>query len=241
MNKRLLILVSIALGAANCGVTDNPIFVTGFATMDPTGKGECKLDTAVFQTGGTMDLAPGASNSFLVRVDLRSDFDPGLDTKGGAPGSEVLIKGDRRNAVNIDEVLITPSSQGLTFQPETLPTSFVVLAGSTQKVGTDLIGSQALATLRASPGAADGGLFRDMRVKIEFRGNLLAGGRVSSAPITFPITVFNSGFMGCTPMPLPDGGTNHVVLNGPCGRPGGQDGVPACCSGDPDCPLPTAP
>jgi hypothetical protein len=221
MNRTLLIAAT-ALVASGC-VADSPLYVTGIFPFDT----ECKIEPGeTRQYSGSLDLS--GSGGYLLIADLQSDLDPTLDTKGDL---QTLVTGVQRNTVILDQISLTYTSvpSSLVLESENVPITIVAAPGSVQHVGMDLFGPKAYEKLLTSlPNAGDRA---DIRIGFTFRGNLNSGGRISSTPITFPITVYRSGAT------CPAG--EQFVRTGVCGRIGGQDNARLCCSGDATC-LPAA-
>ncbi len=220
MTQRLSIFVAAVLGASGC-VADQPLVVTGLFSPDPTHTGACDLTTVTAQASGVLDLAGGGT--YLVNVGLRNDL--------VSPVEATLIS-PHTNLITLDTATFTYTSvPAIAFSTESTPMIFEVPPGSlAAALQMGIFTRNALEKLNASlPGTTNvGGLdVRDLKVKIVLSGSVASGGRISTAPVIFPITVFNSGFLTCPPPGL--------GLLGPCGRPGGQDGTRICCASDATC------
>ncbi len=192
----------------------------------------CEFDSTINQFGGSLDLARGPtySNWFDVRNELQ-DIETVVD---GEP-----LDAPSRNDVYIKKINFSyAASNGFPFDSETVVVHSVIPPKGLLKYGIDLIGPKAGRTLSASfPSTritADGGVVGsvvepfELQATFNMSGNLGSGGEFTSNKVTFPITIYSSGFSGC-PQP-DDGGVNIVAPSGPCGSIGGQDGPIGCCS-----------
>lgn len=225
--NRNLILASVAMVAAGC-VNDSPLYVTGFASADPTNTGACTLEPgSVSQVSGSLDLS-GTANYVLI-ASLKSELSETLDTKAD---TVTLVTGQQRNTVILDTVAFTYTSlptatiPSVTYQAESAPIAIVVRPGGTSNIRMGLLGPIALeAIAKAIPaGSTDTTIVRS---SIVFQGSINSGGRIKSTPISFPITVFRSG-KAC-----PTG--EFFCPTGACGNIGGQDGSPLVCSSGGTC------
>ena len=219
--NRLLTLAAAALVFSGCA-NDSPLYVTGFYSADPLNTGDCQLTAGAVQQGaGSLDLS-GSSDYQLV-VALRSELDATLDTKAD---TVKLVTGMQRNTVIIDTVNFvytsapTSTVASVTYEAESVPVAFVLAPGSPATFRMGIIGPKAFEAL--SKAVANAGETSELRVRIQFAGSILSGGRIASSPISFPITVFRSGF-SCS------AGT-FLCRTGACGNVGGQDGSPLVCS-----------
>ena len=229
MSNRLSIIVAAALAASGC-VTDQPLLVTGIFSLDADHKGAC-IPSAVALGSGSLDLA--GFGDYLISMDVVNSLDDTIETRGG---EQTLIGGIHRNTVILDTITYTYTSvPAVNFAQEANPLALVLLPSGTalakNQIRLPLFNRKALQKLYAElPGALTpaGTLdIRDVKIKVVFSGSVVSGGRISSVPITFPVTVFNSGFKcaaGDTFGPL-----------GPCASAGGQDGARLCCSSDVTC------
>ena len=221
MLKRLLF--SLALLTTAC-VADSPLVVTNFHPVE----NNCALITETIQSGGQLDLS--ATGAFQIRADLKNFLDPTINT---TVEGKVLETGEHRNKILIDTTVLTYTTDGLTIPEDAQPQAFMIEAGFGIKKGLNLMSEQALIYLNADfnpdggiAKGADGGFKKRLvKVTVRFDGKISSGARISSNPVTFPITVFQSGF---NPNCQPDG----FARNGPCGGFGGQDGIPLCCVPD---------
>lgn len=219
MNK-LLLLAATALIASGC-VSDSPLFITGVFPMDPKCSGVPENDKTLLGSGN-LDLSGGGS--YLLIVKLKNDLDGTLDTKAD---SMTLVSGKHRNTVNIDSMSITYTTApaSIVLDPETVPITLVIAPADFVNVGVNLFGPNASKKIATSLPANGDRL--DLRAKIEFRGNIVSGGRLASTPISFPVSIYRSGFT------CPAG--EQFVRTSTCGRIGGQDSARLCCSGDATC------
>ncbi len=219
MNRHLFFIAAALV--AGC-VSDSPLYVTGFSSLDPKNTGECDLDgdDKVTLAAGTLDLS-GTSTYELV-VKLKSDFEA-VNTPAD---DRILIKGEQRNTVVLDQILFsyiaaaTATIPVFTLEAETVPISIVIKPGEVVNVRMNLLGPKALETLGKT--VVNAGENTDIRVTFEFSGQINSGGKIKSNLITFPIKVFRSG-RTCAP------GT-FLCATGPCKSVGGQDGSPIVCS-----------
>ena len=226
MNNRTLIISALALVASGC-VADSPLFVTGFFPIDPKGEGACELSPGdVSQYNGSLDLS--GSPFYQLITQLRSELDSTLDTKSD---TTILVTGKHRNTVILDTISFTYTSvptatvPTVTYEPETVPITVVIEPGELKNVRMGMLGTKALEAIgKVVTSSAETSI---IRVKFEFQGQIISGGRIKSTPITFPITVFRSG----TTCPMGFCGT------GACGNVGGQDGSPIVCASAMGCPT----
>jgi hypothetical protein len=219
--NRVLTLASAVLVVSGC-VNDSPLYVTGFFSVDPDRSGSCQLTAGtVYQYAGSLDLS-GSQNYELIAT-VKSELDSNLDTKAD---NVTLVTGMQRNTVIFDQINFTYTSAptatipSVTYEAESVPITIIVAPGSTQNIRLSLLGPKAFEAL--SKAVANAGESSNLRVRLEFAGQILSGGRIKTTPVTYPINVYRSGFV-C-------GGGTSLCPTGGCGNVGGQDGSPLVCS-----------
>ncbi len=246
--KRLPLFVSaVVMGMAGC-VNDSPLFVTNFYPLDPDGTGECQIKVGeVSQYNGSVNIAAGA-NFYLVTA-LKSTMESSNNT---VVDSVPLANGIERNTILVDTLSLTYTAPATEFYramevtSERVPVSIPIKPGADSLISMAFFGPAgytALNNVLSNPitdgGFVDDGGFRffpsfGVKVKVEFSGDIISGGRVRSVPVTFPIDVYNTRFKcpaGQFPCPTSI-----------CGNVGGQDGRPIICSSpDPDGGMPVCP
>ncbi len=221
--NRYLLIAATALVVSGC-VSDSPVYVTGIYSLDPAGKGDCKLEGGggIQQAAGSLDLTGGTGYRLVIKV--TNDLDATLDTKAD---NSTLVTGKHRNTVIFDQISLTyttvPSS--VVLDPEILPITAISPPGGDTVIPIGLFGPKAYEKLALS--APNAGDRIDVRVKFEFRGSIISGGRLTSTPISFPVSIYRSG------LTCPAGQT--FGRTGACGQAGGQDNARLCCSGDMTC------
>ena len=139
------------------------------------------------------------------------------------------MTGVQRNTIQLTQVVFTYTSvPDLKFVKEAEPIAAVVLPNTKESIIFNLLATNArkklLDAFEPTDGggsSVDGGIL-DLKVEVEFQGDINSGGSITSVPITYPIPVFDSQFSGCR-------GGDFVSRNGGCGAFGGQDGIPLCC------------
>jgi hypothetical protein len=226
MSMKTILLVAIAFVGSAC-ITDQPLLVTRISSLDPDRKGLCMASPDLGISHGSLDLAGGGT--YLLEFGITND----LDNQGG---EQTLETGVHRNTVNLDTVTYTYTSvPAITFAQESTPIAFILPPTGLQQgksfIRSSIFNRKALETLLGElPGTNANGVVdvREVKVKVVFSGSVVSGGRISSVPVSFPVTVYNSGFTCPTP-------GDSLGAMGPCGTPGGQDGSRVCCASDVSC------
>ncbi len=246
--KRLPLFVSaMVLAMAGCA-NDSPLFVTNFYPLDPDGTGECIIKAGdISQYSGGVDISAGAN--FQLVTALRSTMEKSNNT---TVNSVPLSNGIERNTIYVDTISLTYTAPATEFYrsmevtSERVPVAIPIEPGNDSFINMAFFGPAgytALNNVLDNP-ITDGGYVSDggfkffpsvgVKVKVEFFGDILSGGRIRSVPVTFPIDVYKSGFKcpaGQFPCPTSI-----------CGSVGGQDGRPIICSSpDPDGGMPVCP
>lgn len=214
-NSKLVIFVAaLALGALGCVSTDDPIRLLGVRSL--TGDAESCEASDIQLVAGSLDVS--GTTFYVAQFDMESSLQQLSSSSGGE-----TIAGANRNDFFADEVVLSyTSTPSQPFEEERVPMHFVLPPGASRDdsfLRMNIIGPKAAQRLvdNVTPGNT-----LDLVVTLEVRGHLASGQDVSSNPVSYPISIFNSGFAGCT-SPLILAGT------GPCGLPGGQDGSrPGC-------------
>lgn len=212
---RLLSALSVLLLAACVGGGDAPIQATQFFRT----ANECGPSAEAPFTSGGLNL--GGSGTYLATWQVRNFLSPADNT---SVGSKNLVTGEQRNLVLLDQVAHSYTSvPALPFEREVTNILASVPAGGNTDLTFSLFGPKALQRLRDSVNTGDS---VDVRVTVEFRGYIASGGRVASAPVSFPVQVYRTTTPNCGPA--------GFITNGPCGTIGGQDNNPICCARDAD-------
>jgi hypothetical protein len=207
------------VGAGN----DVPIRVKGAHPFKTAASGGgCEFDDTIFISGGSLDVS--ARTSYSVWFDVKNETQEIETSTNGE-----VIAGSSRNDFYVSRTNFRyTASNGLAFQAEP-ENRFSVIepGGNGLKMGMDLIGLKASTQLPTSISA--GAEPFELLVSFDLTGRFAHGGaEVTSNRVTFPITIFSSGFTGCPP--LADGGVDRIAPTGPCGSGGGQDGPIGCCA-----------
>lgn len=220
MKNLTLPLAALALAAFGCAPADSDSAIRILsARAIPSSAGVCTFaDTeSPSLTRGSLDIS--SRNRYLAQFGIESILLP-LETE---VGDEVIAGAERLDFI-ADQMVVnyTLSGSSVTFEEEALAMYALIRAGASAEQIVDLIGPKAAATLAT---AVPVGGVAELLVRFQLRGHLASGAAIRSTEITFPITVFNSGFTGCAT----GEGFNPA---GPCGTGGGQDGIPVCCPAD---------
>lgn len=215
--KAKLLPVLLLLGVGACTPNETPVRILDTFGLKGGGtSGECEKSD-LQQGAGSLDIS--VRGSYLIALRLTSEIN---DTSNlGGIGN--FVGGDDRNSFEIQQAVLTyTSTPRLSFVTETLPVHLLVRQeASDDTLIAPLIGPKAAEVLSGNVAASDQ---VELIVSLQLRGVLLSGQALSTNTIKYPITIFNSGTAACA-------ATDRPALNGPCGGPGGQDGVPyLCCS-----------
>jgi hypothetical protein len=215
-----LLTASLALVfAAGCSINDSAVRILGARPLDVVDEGGTECETRDEQLlSGSLDIA--AQSSYIIQLDMESDLQAINTTSGG----QVIADPSRNNFYGRTIFFEYSSTPALTFELEEVPIHFVVEPQSDSAVRLGLISFKAAQVLSSAVLPGD---VVELAVGLEIRGQLASGQPIRTNKITYPITIYNSGFAGCPAGTL-------LRRNGPCGATGGQDGtVPSCCTADP--------
>jgi hypothetical protein len=220
--KAISFLLAASLLTLGCGAPgSSPLKL--FSTKALTGGGPtCNVNNSLNIYRGSLDIA--GSTSYIAAVNYSYDFTQG--TEYVASNGDVLDTGSSNTLYAKQMTLSYQSEPSLALDNAVEPMYSAIAPGSSGDSATfivDLLSDQAAQTLMTSvvPGASV-----DILVTFDISGTTGGGTNIRSSPVTYPIRVFNSGFSGTCA-----GSTRS--LNGPCGNPGGQDGIAAGCCSDP--------
>jgi hypothetical protein len=217
---RTLIIAALALTSAACIPGNSPVRVVGTIGTDDM----CKVVEEVQVFRGVLDVA--GSGAYVVNLQLESEL--AMPVNQDQNGNNLVAPG--ANNWVADELLLSYTSKDpviTSFKAERVAIFGVVQPGMNGIITGNIITADALQRLRD---AITAGMTPEttLNVRVEVRGHLessttLLGG-VNTNPITFPITVRNSGTT-CA------GGT------APSCPPAGQDGAPITCCTAPGVPV----
>lgn len=202
------VLGACAVLATGCMVQDeSAVRVLNARPLKPKlSSGACERQD-VARVHGSLDIS--AARSYVTSFDLLSE----------------LRSGGGRNDVIISEVELsyTASPTPLAFETERQPLYFVIPPGadpSKTYLIVDLIGPKAGELLANSLSAGE---TLEVNVNMRFHGHLASGQAISTNAVDYPITVYSTGFAGCT-APL------VRAYVGPCASASAQDGSTLCCA-----------
>ena len=214
--KRYLLASVLAFSAVGCVEPEQEILISFARPLETDETTGACTPSEDFQTGGgSLDIS--GSGSYLLGFDLTSKLERVSETVGGRE-----VANASRNDITItEEVLSYVSTPNLSLEDETVSTRFLLTSGENDEAYniSDLIGPKAEVVLREKvlPGSPV-----ELKVTLKYQGTIASGGAAESNEITFPISVFSTGFTACTAPAV-------LIRNGPCGRSGGQDGTSPTC------------
>ena len=227
--KNLFLSALLTTLVAACVPNQSPVrLLLAHSLVDPpTGTGTtstCDNANALFVSSGSFDISSTstalATSAYLLRFDMENDLQQVTLT---APNNGIHTQGPENNDFVVDSIklsyAVTPT--GIALAPESIPAYFVLRAGTSNgSVIVNAFGPKAIQTLqRATQITATAPA--TVVVGVQLSGALASGQALGSNVANFPITVYRSGFdtAACA----------RVAANGPCGRSGGQDGIPVLC------------
>jgi hypothetical protein len=201
--KNLVLVASLSAAAAGCTESLSPLQVGAARPLDNT----CSADTGSQRYAGSLDIALNAP--YVIAFDVSSD----LSTDDVTVGGDTVVSGTRNDFV-VKEISFTYTSEPAgTFVPERIPAHAVIRAGDDEVMNISLIGPKAYATVANLLGAHES---VTLMATFRLRGRLAGGQDAETNEVSYPITVYNSGFVACP--------AGTVLQNtGPCENRPGQD------------------
>lgn len=209
--KRLALLALAMLAAPGCVEEDAGIRLLGAHQMDET----CALDPLLYP-GGSYNINSPAGR-YILGLEIESSREATPTTVGGAPVSDTSA-GD---FISSEEVLTFQSTPDLGLSEVRIPFYTVVRAGASEggHVVLDMLPPATLTALRnrltANPAENI-----TVLATVKLVGKFGSGSDAETNEVTFPIVVYTRPVTTCA----------TYEANGPCGLPGGQDGIDVVCA-----------
>jgi hypothetical protein len=209
-------LVAFALMSTGCFVeNDSAIKIRGaYALSSEASADGCDINDDIEIYRGNLDLA--ASQNFTLMFKIISNLQVIETTVNG----EIIEPGNRNDFYGEQMVFNYTSTPALPFTEEIVPVHFLIEPSSESQTVLNLLAPLAVETLwnNLVPGESV-----ELGINFLVQGRLASGQRLSTSSVTYPISVYKSGFAGC-PFGV------RMAPTGPCGSGGGQNGsLPACC------------
>lgn len=185
-------------------------------TTGVASSGTCAAQTIGIYRG-SLDLA--GNTRYILQFEVESTLQSIVTT---VPPDTVANQ-SRNEFVAKRMVLNYSSIPSLPFQPEQVDMYWVVQPNTSTGnfLQVSLLAPQARQLLLSSIQA---GQSVELLVTMQVFGELASGEKVSTNKVSYPITVYRSGFTACR------SSTDVRAPTGPCGDVGGQDGtIVGCC------------
>lgn len=225
MTRISIIAFAAVLGAA-CAPVSTPLQINKFIPIDST---TCNVvgDDTVFTSGGSLDIAPGGTPTFLVGLLITGGNEftqPEYTLRGGI----VLEPADRSKPV-IDRLVLSytarPTTLGLRLDQAQYTRALPFTDDGSLRTFLNLISPQVAEELVAKVAPGDD---VELLVSVEGRG-YMSGDRaaVSTGPLVFPIRVFATDPATCA-------GAIRQPVAGQCLYPGqgSHSSTAAVCCAD---------